>query len=218
MDKTKEITLGGVVSSVKSLNDSEDSPLIITGYANVAVEDRAGDLIPAGTWKKASALTNYLKNPIILFNHDRDDPIGKMIDHRITDRGLEVTVEISKGAGKVYDLIKDGILKAFSVGFRLLDLEYSETANQFIITELELTEISVVSVPCNQDSTFSLAKALSGEDYLDFYKEFVKGSKSDKLSEQSLIKKLLATGGSPVVEFSAETTSLLRKIISGDNK
>lgn len=215
MDKTKQITLGGVVSQVKSLNDSEDSPLIITGYANVAVEDRAGDLIPAGTWKKASALTNYLKNPIILFNHDRDDPIGKMIDHQITDLGLEVTVEISKGAGKVYDLIKDGILKAFSVGFRLLDLEYSDAANQFIITELELTEISVVSIPCNQDSTFSLAKAMNGGDYLDIYKEFVKEKKPEQ-EPQSLIQKLLATGSAPVVELSAETRTTLLKIISGD--
>ena len=39
----------------------------------------------------------------------------------------------------------------------------------FVVKDLELLEISVVSVPMNQDSLFSLAKAFDNEeDYLEF--------------------------------------------------
>lgn len=141
--------------------DDEDDSIFIEGYANTTDVDRAGDVILGTAW--AQGMQNYLKNPIFLAYHDHDDPIGRLDDHKISEKGLWVRARISKAAGQVYDLIKDGVLTAFSVGFRIVDATYDSSLDLFIIKQLELMEISVVSVPCNQDSIFSLAKSFESK-------------------------------------------------------
>lgn len=149
-----------ILAAIKSVEDLGDGDLIIEGFANTIVKDRAGDIIPASTWEKSGALQNYLKNPIMLAYHDHSKPIGTMIEHSVEPMGLRVRAKISKGAGDVYHLIKDDVLKTFSVGFMIKDANYDPENDTFYITDVELTEISVVSVPCNQDSTFSVSKGL----------------------------------------------------------
>lgn len=150
--------------------DSLDS-VFIEGYANVATPDRGGDVIPATAWE--DGMENFLKNPIMLAYHDHKQPIGKMVDHRIDANGLWIRASISAAAGDVYKLIKSGVLTTFSVGFLVKDAKYDSGLDLFIIKALELLEISVVSVPMNQDSTFALAKSFdNSEDYLTFKKQF----------------------------------------------
>jgi HK97 family phage prohead protease len=123
------------IKSVKMAGDSED--LIIEGYANTVTKDRAGDVIPKDTWNKAGALNNFAKNPIILAYHDHSKPIGKATDYFVDDMGLNIKAQISKGAGDVYHLIKDGVLSTFSVGFYIKDAEYLSKTDTYMITELE---------------------------------------------------------------------------------
>lgn len=164
--------------SIASPDDVIDS-INIEGYANCTCVDRSGDVIPMTAWN--SAMDNYLKNPIILAYHDHDDPIGRMVDHRVDEKGLWIKARISAAAEEVYNLIKDGVLTAFSVGFRVKDAVYDSITDLFIIKELELLEISVVSVPANQDSIFSLSKAFeSAEDYSNFKSQFVEKKSETK--------------------------------------
>ena len=60
-------------------------------------------------------------------------------------------------------LIKDGVLGAFSVGFRVKDAEYNEETDGLEIKDAELFEVSVVSVPANQTAMFSLAKSFDSD-------------------------------------------------------
>lgn len=181
-------------SSIKSVTQEEDASLIIEGYANTISKDRAGDVIPASTWRKAGALQNYKNNPIILAYHNHSKPIGKAIELETTDLGLKIKARISPGAGDVYTLIKDGILSTFSVGFMIKDANYDSATETYFINDVELTEISVVSVPCNQDSTFTLAKSLVGE--VDSFKQqFI--SPEDKPSVDS-------TGSKHMSEFNLQ--------------
>lgn len=171
-----------------SAGDSIDS-IFIEGYANTTSVDRSGDVIPKTAWEKG--LENYLKNPIILAYHDHDEPIGRMESHEITDRGLFIKARISAAAEDVFNLIKDGVLTAFSVGFIIKDATYDAVTDLFIIKDLELLEISVVSVPANQDSTFSLSKAFeSADDYNLFKKQFSTGeaAKEQNTSEDSTVQ------------------------------
>jgi len=149
--------------------DDESEDLVIEGYANTTNRDRAGDIIPTETWQKSDALANYYKNPIVLAYHNHSNPIGKTIETGITDMGLKIKARISKAAGNVYQLIKDGVLSTFSVGFMIKDANYDPKSDTFYITDLELTEISVVAVPCNQDSTFSVAKSI--DDNFESFKQ-----------------------------------------------
>ncbi len=136
-----------------------DEELIITGLANAQTIDRVGDIILEDAYKKGG-LDNYLKNPIILFNHDYSKPIGKATEISVGASGLTITAKISKAAGNVYDLIKDEIIKAFSVGFSIKDAEYDSQADVLKITDIELYEVSAVAVPANADSVFDIAKQL----------------------------------------------------------
>ena len=160
-----------LTSTFKSHTD-EDGSVMIRGMASTNDFDRAGDSITADAWTKGG-LKNFEKNPIILFNHDYNRPIGRATGLKTTENGLELTAKISKAAKDVTELVKDGVLGAFSVGFRVKDADYIEETDGLRIKDAELFEVSVVSVPCNQAATFSLAKSFDSEaEYEDFKKTF----------------------------------------------
>ena len=160
-----------LTSTFKS-NTEEDGSVKIRGMASTTDFDRAGDSISADAWTKGG-LNNFEKNPIILFNHNYDRPIGRATSVKATENGLELTAKISRAAKDVVDLVKDGVLGAFSVGFRVKDADYVEETDGIRIKDAELFEVSVVSVPCNQAATFSLAKSFdSVKEYEDFKKTF----------------------------------------------
>ena len=174
-----------LTSTFKSL-PSEDGSVMIRGMASTADFDRAGDSISGEAWAKGG-LKNFEKNPIILFNHDYDRPIGRATGLKVTENGLELEAKISKSApANVCELVKEGILGAFSVGFRIKDADYITETDGLKIKDAELFEVSVVSVPCNQAATFSLAKSFdSMDEYEEFKKTFIN---SVELAEPSLAK------------------------------
>jgi len=87
----------------------------------------------------------------------------------------------------VAQLVKEGILGAFSVGFRVKDADYLEETDGLKIKDAELFEVSVVSVPCNQAATFSLAKSFDSMEEYEAFKNTFKTNSVD-LAGQSLAK------------------------------
>ena len=174
-----------LTSTFKAL-DEDDGGVHICGMASTSDFDRAGDTIDAEAWTKGG-LGNFEKNPIILFNHDYNKPIGRATGLKVTENGLELKAKISKSApDHVAQLVKEGILGAFSVGFRVKDADYLSETDGLKIKDAELFEVSVVSVPCNQAATFSLAKSFDSiEEYNEFKKTFT--NRVD-LAGQSLAK------------------------------
>jgi HK97 family phage prohead protease len=157
MARAKKIHFQCLSSVVKS---AEDGGVYIEGYANRKTVDRADEIIEHDAW----FLEDYKKNPVILYNHGMDGkigatPIGKCekIDPR-TD-GLFVKVKMSgvddPDIKRVRDLVKEGMLRAFSVGFNCRDSQVDEKGIRRI-KKADLFEISIVGVPMNQDSLFSL--------------------------------------------------------------
>jgi HK97 family phage prohead protease/HK97 family phage major capsid protein len=167
MDKKLDKLL--YLSSKFTASTESDDSIYIEGYASTVDRDRQGDVIPMKAWNEG--LHNYLKNPIILAYHNHQMPIGKMVEHKVTDQGLWIRAQIPSEVGDVYRLIKKGILSAFSVGFRVRDADYDHTTETFLVKDLELHEISVVSVPANQNTLFSLAKAFDTAAEFDLFKQ-----------------------------------------------
>jgi len=157
-------------STFKTLSEDDDGGVNIKGYASTNHSDRAGDSIDHDAWTKNGGLENFKGNPIILFNHDYNRPIGRATSLEVTDKGLELGARISKSAGEVKDLIKDGVLGAFSVGFRVKDADYMKETDGYQIKDAELFEVSVVSVPCNQAAMFSIAKSFDSQSEYDEWK------------------------------------------------
>lgn len=159
-------------STIKAIEEG-DGELRIAGYASTDSMDRQSDRILSSAWTRGG-LKNYENNPILLFNHDYNKPIGKVIEISTDKRGLKIKGVISKSAGEIYNLVKEGVLSTFSVGFLVKDADYDKSADGLIVKDAELLEVSVVSVPANQDATFSLAKSFdSQEDYQNFKKQFI---------------------------------------------
>lgn len=183
VDKTKILYLDTVFS--KELQKTPEGALesiIIEGYASTNDIDRAGDVVSASVWELG--LENYLKNPIILAYHDYTKPVGRMIEHKFDSKGLWIKARISSAAeDNIFNLIKDEVMTAFSIGFRVKDAEYNQALDVFLIKEIELHEISVVPVPCNQNTLFSLSKAFeTAEDYNSYKMLFAeKGNQGKQL-------------------------------------
>ena len=169
-----------LTSTFKSVEPNEDGSVNIKGYASTNDTDRAGDVINKEAWEKGG-LENFTNNPIILFNHDYNKPIGRATSLETDEKGLKITANLSKSAGDVTNLVKEGILRAFSVGFRVKDADYMESGDGYLIKDAELFEVSVVSVPANQAATFSVAKSFdTQEEYSEWKKQFVKPTEAKK--------------------------------------
>ena len=177
VDKNKILYFNSVFTKAEPLPNEQ--VIEISGYASTSDVDRHGDVIPTSVWEKG--LENYIKNPVILAFHDHTQPVGRMTEHKVDEKGLWIKARISKAAEKVYQLIKDEVLTAFSVGFRIKDAEYNSAAEVFLVKDLELHEISVVSVPANQNTLFNLQKSFSSDvEYHEFIKQFAPQSESAK--------------------------------------
>ena len=186
VDKNKVLFLNSSFTKSESLPTADEKidSVTIEGYASTNDVDRHGDIVPASVWE--AGIANYLKNPVILAYHDHAEPVGRMTEHRVDEKGLFVKARISAAAEDVFNLVKDGVLTAFSIGFRIVDAEYNSALELFVVKELELHEISVVSVPANQNTLFSLSKAFStAEEFKSFKMQFANPSDSAKGLEAS---------------------------------
>lgn len=149
----------------KSIKKDASGAITIEGFANTANKDRVDDIVLPSAF--AHNLKEYLENPILLFQHDWDKVIGRVIEAKIVDdenasvKGLWVkaTISSAKDVDDVRTKIKEGSLKTFSIGYNELEAEWDKDLDANVVSQIELLEISVVSIPCNPFAKFS-----SGED------------------------------------------------------
>ncbi len=165
MDKKFFITTDDI--TVKGITDKQFK---IAGYANTSEKDRTGDIVLPEAWTKG--IDNFRRNPILLYQHDHGKPIGRVNAVTVDKKGIFVEASVSEAAERqhgIKTLISDGVLKSFSVGFRVKDADYDKRTDTFFIKDVELLEISVVSVPANQNSLFSVRKSFEND---SAYEEF----------------------------------------------
>ena len=134
----------------------------VSFVASTAEEDRMGDVIRQDGWQ----LDRYKSNPVVLFGHDHEKPIGRSHNVRVENGVLRADIEfapeeVDPFAAKIGKMVKAGFLRAVSVGFKPIDMKPIKSGYEFV--KSELLEISVVSVPANA-SALSFAKSFMGED------------------------------------------------------
>lgn len=151
----------------KSVKATDDWAVEISWYASTKDKDRWWDVVEPKAF--ASALERYMTNPIVLLQHKADKPIWIVEEADIDDNWLFIKAKISQNTDWVIDLIKNWVLRAFSIWYSIKDYETDvrELADWSydytnIIKDLELYEISVVSVPMNP---YALSKSI--EDSLE---------------------------------------------------
>ena len=167
----------------KSVHETDDWAVEISWYASTKDKDRWWDVVEPKAF--ASALERYMTNPIVLLQHKTDKPIWIVEEADIDDNWLYIKAKISQNTDWVIDLIKNWVLRAFSIWYSIKDYEtdvrelwdwtYDMTN---IIKDLELYEISVVSVPMNP---YALSKSV--EDLLEVEETEDEDNDEEKVEE-----------------------------------
>jgi|SRR5215207_9350073 len=125
--------------------------------------DRYGDIIDVKGWD----LTDFKKNPIALFGHNSNFPIGHWRNVRVEKGKLLGRLElvargISERIDEIIALVEAGVLRAVSVGFRPLKAEAIDEKEPWAglrFTKSELLECSLVSIPANPNA-LAVAKTM----------------------------------------------------------
>jgi HK97 family phage prohead protease/HK97 family phage major capsid protein len=137
---------------------------IITGYASTKDIDRQGDIVEPKAFN--DTMTEFMSNPVLQYGHNYGGlPIGKIVEYEVKRKGLWIKAKISDTADDIWDLVKEGILKGISIGFRIVDSVDVEQEKEIIrkIRKLDLFEISIVNVPANAAALIESAKGLGIE-------------------------------------------------------
>lgn len=179
-------TLYGVVD-FKAAKAEEDGKLYFEGYANTVNIDRQRHIVLPKAFRKS--IKGFLKNnPQVFYNHDWNVSIGGIEAAEIDENGLKVRgyvqpatdengVELYGEWGEfirmVRGQVKRGQIRTLSIGFRIVESERKKRTEgrqemEYLeIREVDLMEISLVTVPANRESVIQVQKglaALYGED------------------------------------------------------
>jgi len=172
--KLKDVRLnteGHFLAEIKEFKSSDgtsgdgegDQNFYVNILASTPDIDRMGDIVDPHAFD--GTVDKFLKVGVILNQHDPNQVIGVPVEARVTNRGLEVKAMISETAPKIKQLVKEGILRQASIGFRVLEHEFKQVADQVIlyIKKLDLFEVSLVAIAANPYTEVSMAKAFYSE-------------------------------------------------------
>lgn len=148
--KRKHLTFQFKLATHQTKDATEEC--IIEGYANTSDKDRVGDVVLPSAFEKS--LPTYMSNPVLLANHDWNDPCGVVTSAEVQDKGLFIQAKVSATRPDIKTLIREGVLRTFSIGYNELDADMDEATQTKFIKSLELLEISIVTVPANANALF----------------------------------------------------------------
>lgn len=120
--------------------------------------DRAGDKM----FMSGVDLTNFKKNPVILPNHDyHATAIGKCLDVRVEGKSLIFKIKFAetKHGNEWFYLYSNGYMNGSSIGFNPIEYKPNDKGG-YDFTKWELLELSLVTVPCNQNAIQRMKKEL----------------------------------------------------------
>ena len=147
---------------IKSISDSG----AFTGYGSVfGVKDSYSDIVIKGAftnslnqWKEKGRL------PALLWQHKMDEPIGyytKMVED---ENGLylegQLLIDDDPLAKRAYAHMKAKSLSGLSIGYVLNDYDYDAEKGAFILKEIDLWEVSVVTFPANDEARIDNVKSI----------------------------------------------------------
>ena len=135
---------------------SEEGYLVVEGYATTANVDSEGQRFTEKALKGAE--NDLLEYSTVLFNHDKDRPIGKVLETQYDDVGIWIKVAVSNTEMKIKEQIMDGTLSKFSIMGTVHNDDVKEvidksTGDKIIeFNKAKFYEVSLVSVPANSEA------------------------------------------------------------------
>lgn len=158
------------LAQVRGTEDTKDD-LIITGVASAANLDRKGTYInQEALWEATKRYTTRT----LFWNHDWNAPIGRVEQlvrgddelHILARVGRDFEIPVQLGLGgvtwnvnNIRELVKQGIVNGFSIGFDA-EKRDAEDGGPPELFPTDLMEISMVTVPANEKTTFSFSRSM----------------------------------------------------------
>src|SRR5690606_3329124 len=94
-------------------------------------------------------------------------PIGHVTEAKVTKAGIEIVASIAKGVSeeidRAWNLIKSGLVRGLSIGFRGIDVEQIPNSWGVIFNQWEWLELSAVTIPANSEATITAIKSVDME-------------------------------------------------------
>lgn len=147
----------------------EEGQLIIAGWAaRFGNIDSYGDVIQMGAF--ARTLTERKGRIAFCYQHEIDEPIGKILLLEERPEGLWIEVAISASEDDIQTKIKEGILNEMSIGYSTINSNDATVDGRTVcyLTEIKLYEVSLVTIAANPLATI---EAMKGEEVTTHFDE-----------------------------------------------
>ncbi len=160
---TEALSRAYSVLTVKALDDDSR---VIRGIATTPSVDRVGDTInPLGATFAASIP--------FLWQHAHDHPVGETKFGKPTSSGIPFetrfvhpdaveSATLKDRLQMAWDSVKTGLVRAVSIGFRPIKYAFMEGGG-IDFQEIEIFELSGVTIPANADAVISQIKSLDAQ-------------------------------------------------------
>lgn len=141
----------------------------ISGYAAVfGNKDKAGDILIKGCFSKSiqdrGPESSANDKIIMLWMHDMDEPIGRFTVLNEDNKGLyfEAVIDDVPRGNQAIKQLESGTLNQFSIGYQYVheNCMYDAEKDAYIVKEVYLYEISVVSIGCNGETEYLGLKSI----------------------------------------------------------
>lgn len=154
--------MGNKAYSILEIKSVDADKRELTGIATTPTPDRSRDIIEPFGVKHAAEIP-------FLWQHEHDKPVGIARLGIPTSKGVPFVASIAKidEDGQLKDLtdmawqsIKAGLVRGVSIGFKSLSHEYLDNGG-IKFTEIDVYELSAVTVPANAEATITSIKHFS---------------------------------------------------------
>jgi HK97 family phage prohead protease len=147
------------IAEVKAAGDAWE----VAGYVSTfgGAPDHGGDVVLAGAFDATLASGRKTR---FLYAHDHEQVLGVPLDLAPDKTGLFGRFKISRTrlGEEVHQLLKDGALDSFSIGYIPEEFEFDDTGAR-LLKQVELLESSIVALPMNDRAVVTRVKQAAGE-------------------------------------------------------
>lgn len=159
------MTIQHRAAPVFEIKEMDDETGEFEGYGSTfgGEPDSYGDVIAKGAYKE-TLKEHKAKGtmPKMFWQHDSHEVIGKWLEATEDNHGLKMRGKLNLAVQRgreAYALLKDRDIDGLSIGYSIRKYESDEETGVWYLKELDLFEVSVVSIGANENATVSAVKA-----------------------------------------------------------
>ncbi|EAD8851628.1 HK97 family phage prohead protease [Listeria monocytogenes] len=172
------------INNIKTRDDTDTDVITLTGYASVfnsstMISDWFEKTIEQGAFARAISDNNDIR---CLFNHDWSHVLGRTKAGTLRleedDHGLkfEVTLPNTTVARDLVESLKRGDINQCSFGFIPVQETWNYDSDPItrVITDVDLMEVSIVSLPAYEDTEVDLVRSVTFKEDVEKRKAILK--------------------------------------------